>query len=93
MKETLKLWIKKAKNIREGFKPNKTNEEIEIVAVPAPMGLLSEDIERLKRYKTKLNNNVKIHIGFELMPFMLLALLISLFIGDLMWLFMYSGRI
>jgi len=93
MKETLKLWIKKAKNTGEGFKPEKTNEEIEIVAFPAPMGLLNEDIERLKRYKTKLNNKIKIHIGVELMPFMLLALLISLFIGDLMWLFLYLGRI
>lgn len=94
IKETLKSWIKKGKNIRKAIDELKgKTKKARIIAAPAPMGLVSKDIEILKKYKNELDNSVKIHIAVELMPFMLLALLISLFVGDLMWLFLYLGRI
>ena len=90
LKETVDLWIKKAKEINREFKGEKIRKEIECIAVPEPAGLAKNDIEKLKKYKKELNNYVKVYITVELMPFMFLALLISLFLGDLIFIFLYS---
>ena len=90
LKETVDLWIKEAKEINREFKGEKIRKEIECIAVPEPAGLAKNDIEKLKKYKKELNNYVKVYITVELMPFMFLALLISLFLGDLIFIFLYS---
>jgi len=65
--------------------------ENRVIAAPAPAGLSKEDIMRLKKYRDGLNNTVRVYVGVRLMPFMLLALLISLFAGDVMWLFLHPA--
>ena len=51
---------------------------------PRPIGLTAEDISSLKKYEDKLGGYVDVNTSFILMPFILMALLLS-FAGDFLW--------
>ena len=101
-----KIYLKNKKIVRKGVDKGlvetinslvnelkKGKEDVEVVAAPAPSGLTDKDIVRLEKHKKELGGVVRIYIGVRLMPFMLLALLVSLFVGDLMWMFLYLGGV
>lgn len=87
------IYLEKDALIREDINPSLWNtiaswllkkKKHDYIVRPRPIGLTAEDISSLGKYEDKLGGYVDVNTSFILMPFILMAVILSLYV-DVLW--------